>query len=246
MALHKALRSSVVIADFLGRVRWGTGVGLLPSLGEIVADFGLPNNVATNGLRSASSKQGRPEPHFQSEGRTWREIRMFRSDNNRAGQQPCWTTAVLDQDGADGGPSRHRAACLRGCGRGGWLRVRAHLVINYCRAGRPRLCFRDGKTVTHLAPVGEAPPATPLAVICVAAAIQFGREVDSWAVGTRSDDASRAVAAYLAHRRLGYAACEVAGALGYRSHGSVCNALARVESDTSQCSHSGNALWESC
>ena len=38
------------------------------------------------------------------------------------------------------------------------------------------------------------------------------------------------MAAYLARRRFGYAAAEVAHALGYRSHGSVRNALARVES----------------
>jgi putative transposase len=73
----------------------------------------------------------------------------------------------------------------------------------------------------------------PLAAICAAAASHFGRLVDSWAEGTRSDDASRAVAAYLARRRFGYAACEVAEALRYRSHGSVRNALARVESDAS-------------
>ena len=71
----------------------------------------------------------------------------------------------------------------------------------------------------------------PLAAICAASSSHFGRVVDSWAEGTRSDDASRAVAAYLARRRFGYAACDVAEALGYRSHGSVRNALARVESD---------------
>ena len=38
------------------------------------------------------------------------------------------------------------------------------------------------------------------------------------------------MAAYLARRRFGYAAGEVARALGYRSHGSVNTAVRRVES----------------
>ena len=68
-----------------------------------------------------------------------------------------------------------------------------------------------------------------LEAICAAVARYFGRAADSWAAGTRSDDASLAVAACLARRRFGYRVCEVAAALGYRSHGSVRNALARVD-----------------
>ena len=60
-------------------------------------------------------------------------------------------------------------------------------------------------------------------------AAQFGRDPAGWTEGTRSDDPSRAAAAYLARRRFGYAAREVAEALGYRSHGGVRNALARIE-----------------
>ncbi len=68
-----------------------------------------------------------------------------------------------------------------------------------------------------------------LETICATVGAHFGRAADSWAPGTRSDDASRAVAAYLARRRFGYSACDVAEALGYRSHGSVRNAVTRVE-----------------
>jgi REP element-mobilizing transposase RayT len=71
-----------------------------------------------------------------------------------------------------------------------------------------------------------------LEVICAAVGAYFGREGGCWGEGTRSDDASRAVAAYLARRRFGYSAGEVAAALGYRSHGSVRNAVARVEAGT--------------
>jgi REP element-mobilizing transposase RayT len=66
--------------------------------------------------------------------------------------------------------------------------------------------------------------------IATAVAGHFDRDVASWSAGTRSDDASRAVAAYLARRRFGYRAAEVADWLGYSGHGSVRNALARVES----------------
>ncbi len=44
------------------------------------------------------------------------------------------------------------------------------------------------------------------------------------------DDASRSIAAYLARRRFGYRATEVALALGYRSPSSVTRAVGRVES----------------
>lgn len=66
--------------------------------------------------------------------------------------------------------------------------------------------------------------------IAEAVADYFGRDVAAWSAGTRSNDASRAVAAYLARRRFGYRAGEVAEWLGYSGHGSVRNALARVES----------------
>jgi hypothetical protein len=68
-----------------------------------------------------------------------------------------------------------------------------------------------------------------LAEIAAVVAAYFGSDPTCWTTGRRSDDAGRAVASYLG-RRFGYAATEVAQALGYRSHGSVRNALARVES----------------
>ena len=48
--------------------------------------------------------------------------------------------------------------------------------------------------------------------------------------GRRVDDASRAVATYLARRCFGYSASQVAAVLGYRSHGGVSNAIVRIES----------------
>ncbi len=68
--------------------------------------------------------------------------------------------------------------------------------------------------------------------IATTVAAHFGRDAGAWTPGTRSDDAGRAVAAYLARRRFGYPVKQVAEALGYRSHGGVRGALARVEADS--------------
>jgi chromosomal replication initiation ATPase DnaA len=57
----------------------------------------------------------------------------------------------------------------------------------------------------------------------------FGTDVENWKPRSRHDDASRAVAAYLARCEFGYPAKETAAALGYRSHGSVRNAVLRIE-----------------
>ncbi len=57
----------------------------------------------------------------------------------------------------------------------------------------------------------------------------FGTDADNWQPPSRHDDASRAVAAYLARREFGYPAKEIADTLGYRSHGSVRNSILRVE-----------------
>ena len=70
----------------------------------------------------------------------------------------------------------------------------------------------------------------PLEEIVRVVGEHFGQDTTCWSPGRRSDDASRAVAAYLARRRFGHPAGEVAKALGYRSAGSVTHAVARVES----------------
>jgi putative transposase len=52
---------------------------------------------------------------------------------------------------------------------------------------------------------------------------------DEWASGRRSDDIGRAAVAYLARRRYGYSATEIAAVLGYRGHSSVGAAVSRIE-----------------
>lgn len=68
-----------------------------------------------------------------------------------------------------------------------------------------------------------------LATIAAAVAAHFAVEPSRWAVGRRSDDAARAVAAYLARCRFGYPASETAAALGYRDHSGIGRAVRRVE-----------------
>ncbi len=57
----------------------------------------------------------------------------------------------------------------------------------------------------------------------------FSKDADNWQPESRHDDASRAVAAYLARPDSGFPAKSIAETLGYRSHGSVRNAILRVE-----------------
>ena len=66
--------------------------------------------------------------------------------------------------------------------------------------------------------------------IITAVAGAFETDSANWSTGRRVDDPSRAVAAFLARRRFGYRAAEVAEALGYTSHGGVVTAVRRIES----------------
>jgi chromosomal replication initiation ATPase DnaA len=61
----------------------------------------------------------------------------------------------------------------------------------------------------------------------------FAVDPADWVPGRRSNDAARAVAAYLARRRFGHPATAVAAALGYRDHGGVGRACRRIEQTTS-------------
>jgi chromosomal replication initiation ATPase DnaA len=80
--------------------------------------------------------------------------------------------------------------------------------------------------------------------IIAAVGERFGRD-GGWSAGRRSDDAGRAVAAYLARRRFGYSATAVAAALGYRAPSSVSHAVARVESAGSRLQATADELAES-
>ena len=80
----------------------------------------------------------------------------------------------------------------------------------------------------------ETPEPNLLEDIVDGVATYFGHDRSLWRPGRRVDDASRAVAAYLARCRFGYRASEVAEPLGYRGHGGVHTAVARVEAGSAQ------------
>ncbi len=75
-------------------------------------------------------------------------------------------------------------------------------------------------------------PASPR--VAEVAAVHFGQDTSRWQAGRRVDDASRAVATYLARRHYGYSAKAVAAAFGYRGHSGVNTALLRIEDGTTQ------------
>jgi len=81
-----------------------------------------------------------------------------------------------------------------------------------------------------------------IGAIVAAVAEQFQVDPADWARGRRSNDAGRAVAAYLARRRFGYPARAVAAALGYRDHGGVGGAVRRVERGTTQLQQTARRL----
>jgi putative transposase len=89
----------------------------------------------------------------------------------------------------------------------------------------------EDDALPQLAPLKTRPG---LDEIAATVAAHFGRDARLWQPGRRVDDASRAVAAYLARRDFGYTAAAVAAALGYRGHGGVHNAVTRVETGTAK------------
>ncbi|MAT73437.1 MAG: hypothetical protein CMJ58_28470 [Planctomycetaceae bacterium] len=81
-----------------------------------------------------------------------------------------------------------------------------------------------------------------LSKIVTTVAEHFGNDPRKWRAGSREDGPSRAIAAYLARREFGYSATDIAKALGYRSHGSVRNAVLRIENGDFKLRQSTKAL----
>ena len=95
---------------------------------------------------------------------------------------------------------------------------------------RMRRMLQDRPDDGSLPQLRRLQPRPALRRIVEEVADHFGHAPDDWRRGRRVDDASRAVAAYLARRCFGYSASQVAAVLGYRSHGGVSNAIVRIES----------------
>jgi len=95
---------------------------------------------------------------------------------------------------------------------------------------RARRLLEDRQEDAALPELRQLRPRPALGRIVEEVAEHFGHDARRWGHGRRVGDASRALAAYLARRRFGYPANEVALALGYRGHGGVASAVARIES----------------
>ena len=104
------------------------------------------------------------------------------------------------------------------------------LVGSAAFVARVRRMLRDRPDDADVPQLGRLQQRPELQRIVEEVAAHFGRDPADWRSGRRVDDASRALAAWLARRRFGYPASQVAEALGYKSHSSVPNAIVRIES----------------
>jgi len=95
---------------------------------------------------------------------------------------------------------------------------------------RIRRILRDRPNDAAVPQLTRLQPKPELMQIVREVADHFGHDPADWRAGKRVDDASRAIAAYLARKQFAYPAGQIAAALGYRSHSGVSNAVARIES----------------
>jgi hypothetical protein len=99
---------------------------------------------------------------------------------------------------------------------------------------RVRAMLSDRENDPAVPELGGLASKPSLETIRETVAEEFGVEVTDWTKGRRSDDVSRAVAAYLARRCFGYRSKDVAAALGYSSAGGVGQAIGRVDAARSR------------
>jgi len=97
-------------------------------------------------------------------------------------------------------------------------------------ATRVRRMLHDRPDDEALPQMRRLQPRPALRPIVEEVANHFCHDPDDWRFGWRVNDGSRALAAYLARGHFGYSANHVAAVLGYRSHGGVSSAIARIES----------------
>jgi REP element-mobilizing transposase RayT len=103
------------------------------------------------------------------------------------------------------------------------------LVGSQAFVDRIRRLLKDRPATASLPELKRLRGRPSLRQILYAVSEHFGGDADTWSGGRRSDDASRAVAAYVARSGFGYPATTVAAALGYRGPSSVSHAVRRIE-----------------
>ena len=104
---------------------------------------------------------------------------------------------------------------------------------------RVRAMLSDREADPAVPELGELGSKPSLERIREAVAEEFGVAVTAWTKGRRSDDVSRAVAAYLARRYFGHRSKDVAATYGYSSAGGVRQAIGRVEAAGSRVGRMG-------
>ena len=109
-------------------------------------------------------------------------------------------------------------------------RYKAQLIENEVFVDRIRGMLGERRIDKSVPALEALRPRPSLERIAEEVAESFGTASSRWSTGRRSDDAARAVAAFVARRRFGYRATEVAKALGYASHGGVVAGVHRIES----------------
>lgn len=95
--------------------------------------------------------------------------------------------------------------------------------------GKMRGLLADRPSDAALPQLERLRPRPSIEEIIAAVTSHFGRDTADWQPRRRADHAGRAVAAWLMRRRFGYSARQTADALGYRGHGSVASAVARID-----------------
>jgi len=162
----------------------------------------------------------------------------------------AWTTyeKVLGEFGPD--PKKSRAAYRKFVSAAVGQKLaspfsqalRGVLVGSETFAERVREMLSDCEADPGVPELGQLRGKPSLATIREVVAEEFGVDGSDWTKGRRSDNVSRAVAAYLARRLFGYRSKDVAAALGYSSAGGVGQAIGRVEAAGSRCARTVQRL----
>ena len=142
---------------------------------------------------------------------------------------------VLEEFGRDGPAARRafRAFMEEGLGRkldSPLAKAVAGIVLgSEAFVARVRVLLAPRPDDTELPPLSRLRAAPRIEVISCAVAERFGCDAATWRPGRRTDDLSRAIAAYLARRLTREPLRAIAAALGYRRASSITVACQRVE-----------------
>ena len=111
-----------------------------------------------------------------------------------------------------------------------WTEAAHSVIVGSCGfVDRIRMLVQNRPTDPDIPGLQQLRQRPGLEEIVEAVAEAMAEDRSSWAAGRRNDSGGRALAAFVARRRYGYSAKQVAATLGYTSHTSVTRALERIE-----------------